>query len=246
VISQSLGARLWPNEDPLGRQLRVAARGRMNPEEPPEWSTVIGIVDDVRKTLTLENPPDLYMAMAQEPSLGAELIVRDPDGRMRVQSVREAVWRLNPEVPLNEVRWIEDDVQAASLPSRFLASLLTAFAVFAVLLASMGLYGVVAYGIERRRRDIAIRMALGADRGRVLRMLLAEGARLVGVGLLAGLAGAFALSSILRSQLYGISRTDPLTYVLVPIALIVAAFAATFLPAHRATRSEPMRELQSG
>jgi ABC-type antimicrobial peptide transport system permease subunit len=77
-------------------------------------------------------------------------------------------------------------------------------------------------------------------------MLLAEGARLVGVGLLAGLAGAFALSSILRSQLYGISRTDPLTYVLVPIALIVAAFAATFLPAHRATRSEPMRELQSG
>jgi ABC-type antimicrobial peptide transport system permease subunit len=186
------------------------------------------------------------MAMAQEPSLGAELIVRDPDGRMRVQSVREAVWRLNPEVPLNEVRWIEDDVQAASLPSRFLASLLTAFAVFAVLLASMGLYGVVAYGIERRRRDIAIRMALGADRGRVLRMLLAEGARLVGVGLLAGLAGAFALSSILRSQLYGISRTDPLTYVLVPIALIVAAFAATFLPAHRATRSEPMRELQSG
>jgi predicted permease len=246
VISQSLGARLWPNEDPLGRQLRVAARGRMNPEEAPEWSTVIGIVDGVRKTLTLENPPDLYMAMAQEPSFGAELIVRDPAGRTRVQSVRDAVWRLNPEVPLNEVRWIEDDVRAASLPSRFLASLLTAFAVFAVLLASMGLYGVVAYGIERRRRDIAIRMALGADRGRVLRMLLAEGARLVGLGLLAGLAGAFALSSILRSQLYGISRTDPLTYVLVAIALILAAFAATFLPAHRATRSEPMRELQSG
>jgi ABC-type antimicrobial peptide transport system permease subunit len=102
----------------------------------------------------------------------------------------------------------------------------------------MGLYGVVAYGIERRRRDIAIRMALGADRGRVLRMLLAEGARLVGVGVPAGRGGAFALSSILRSQLHGISRTDPLTYVLVAIALILASFAATFPRASRRVQNQ--------
>jgi len=149
-------------------------------------------------------------------------------------------------MPLNDVRWIEDDVETASLPSRFLASLLGGFATFAVLLATIGLYGVVAYGVSRRRRDIAIRMALGADRTRVLRMFLAQGMRLITVGVIAGLGGGFALSNLLRSQLYGVSTTDPLSYLLVALVLVVAALAATWLPARRATRTDPIRELHSG
>jgi predicted permease len=246
VISESLGAQLWPNEDPLGKSLRVAPQSQMQPAGEPAWSTVVGVVADVRKTLTEENPADVYAFLAQQPGLTAELIVRDPAGRSRVQAVREAVWQVNPEMPLNDVRWIEDDIEAASLPSRFLASLLGGFAIFAVLLATIGLYGVVAYGVNRRRRDVAIRMALGADQRSVLRMFLAQGMRLAFVGVIVGLGGGFTLSNLLRSQLYGVSTTDPSSYILVAIALVFAALIATWLPARRATRTDPMRELQSG
>jgi putative ABC transport system permease protein len=159
--------------------------------------------------------------------------------------VQEAVWNVNPEMPLNEVRWIEDDVATASLPSRFLAGLIAAFAVFALSLATLALYSAIAYVVLQRKRDIAIRMALGATRAQIVSLILRGGARLVAAGLLLGIAGALALSRILQSQLYGVSATDATTYVGVTLILTTAALLATWLPSRRAANAPPMQTLQS-
>lgn len=244
VISAALANRLWPGLDPVGRQLRVAADPMDRSAAPAPWSTVIGVVADVRKTLTEENPPDLYLPIAQAPFVIAELVVRDPTGRGRLEQIREAVWALNSEMPLNQMRWLEDDIAEASLPSRFLATLLAAFAAFAVLLATFGLYGVVAYAVMHRRRDIAIRMALGASRESVVQMFVRQGAALAAAGVLAGLTGGFFLSRLMRGLLYGVTPGDLPTYLAVSALLGAAALIATWLPARRAVRAEPMRVLQ--
>jgi cell division protein FtsX len=230
----------------VGQHIRVAVELGAHDATPAPWLTVVGVVADVRKTLTEENPPDLYMSLAQSPPMIASLVVRDPSGRARVNAIREAVWSVNAELPLDEVRWLEDDVAFATLPSRFLATLLSGFAAFAVLLATVGLYGVIAYAVLQQRRDIAIRMAVGATRGHVIRMFLGRGAVLVGAGLAAGLAGGLALSRLMRGVLFGVSPTDALTYAVVALLLGAAALLATWLPARRAAHAEPMQVLQSG
>jgi hypothetical protein len=195
---------------------------------------VIGVVADVRKTLVAENPPDLYVPIAQRPPILAELVVTGAAGLERLDAVRAAVWRVNPELPLNEVRRLDEDVALASLPARFLAWLLSGFALFAVVLATLALYGVVAFAVTERRREIAVRMALGADARAVVRLFLRQATVLVAAGMAAGLAGGFALSRILRSQLFGVAAGDLTTYAGVALALGAAAFAATWVPARRA------------
>jgi putative ABC transport system permease protein len=245
LVSERLAAQLWPGRDPVGERIRVPANPGMHDAAVPEWRTVIGVVAEVRKTLTEENPPDLYYAWAQEASFHAEMIVRDGTGRGRLREIREAVWRVSPELPLNTVRWIEDDVATASLPSRFLAGLLTSFAAFALALATLALYGVIAYAVMQRRRDIAIRMALGATRNQVIGLFLRWGGAVILAGVAAGTAGGLALSRVLQNQLHGVSPTDAVTYLGVVLILSAAAFLATWLPARRAAHEQPMRVLQS-
>jgi predicted permease len=246
VVSASLADRLWPDRDPIGELIRPATDPMMNTTGPSPWLRVIGVVADVRKTLIEENPPDLYVAMAQDPGLHAELVVRDPRGRSRLNDLREAVWSTNREVPLNTVRWIEDDVAAANLPSRFLALLLTGFAGFALILATLGLYGVVAFAVVQSRRDIAIRMALGATRTSVVSLFLGRSARLVAAGIAAGSFGGWALARLVSSLLHGVQPGDALTWIAMAALLVVVALVATWLPAWRAARTEPMQVLHSG
>jgi hypothetical protein len=244
IVSESLARRLWRDEDPIGKRVRILAAGISDADVAPEpWRTVVGVVADVRKTLTEENPPDLYVSFAQRPSYFAELVVRDASGRARLADLRESIWRVNPELPLNELRWIADDVAYATLPARFMAWLLSGFAVFAVVLATLGLYGVIAFAIGERRREIAIRMALGADAARVVGLFLRQSALLVAFGLVLGLVGGFALSRVLASQLYGVSPGDPITYGAVAMLLGVVALLATWLPSWRAAHSQPMNNL---
>jgi len=245
IVSERLADRLWPGRDPVGQRIRIPASPDMHDTRPPEWRTVIGVVPEVRKTLTEENPPDLYYAWAQDAPYHAELMLRDVSGRGRLREVQDAIWRVNPELPLNTVRWIEDDVATASLPSRFLAGLLSSFAIFAVALAVLALYGVIAYAVMQRRRDIAIRMALGATRGQVIALFLRWGGGVTAAGVLAGMAGGFALSQVLRSQLHGVSATDGATYASVALLLAAAALLATWVPARRAAHQHPMNVLQS-
>jgi putative ABC transport system permease protein len=244
IISASLARRLWPGQDAIGRRLRVASDPAEQNATPAPWSTVIGVAVDARRTVGEETPPDLYVPVAQAPPVVAELVVRDPAGRERLNDIRRAAWLLNPELPLNGVRWLEDDVRAATLPARFLASVLAAFAAFAVLLATLGLYGVVAFAVLQRRRDIAIRMALGATSERVVRMFVRQGLTLLLAGGAAGMAGGFFLSQLLRGLLHGTSPADLPTYAAVFLVLTAAALLATWLPAQRAARAEPMQVLQ--
>ncbi|MCI0434402.1 MAG: ADOP family duplicated permease [Gemmatimonadetes bacterium] len=254
LVSDELAARLWPGADPIGQRIRVpmptllpAVMGSMSMQasRAPAWRTVIGVVTEVRQGLTEAHLPDLYYPLAQVPPMAATLMVRDPTGRGRLGAIRDAVWQVIPELPLNELSWMEDDVAFASLPSRFLALLISGFALFAVILATLGLYGVISYAVSQRRRDIAIRMALGAESRSVVRMFVAQGARLAGIGVLIGVTGGLALSAGFKNQLYGVESNDPATYALVALVLAAAALGATWLPARRATREDPVQLLHA-
>jgi putative ABC transport system permease protein len=246
IVSSTLARRLWPDGDALGRKVRMKPFGNatMHDGNEGEWRTVVGIVDEVRKTMAGNNPSDLYYALDQVPPMNVDVLVRNVPASA-LESVREAIWRVNSELPLDGVRWLDDAVAAATLPSRFLAWLLSAFGVFAVVMAGVGIYGVVACAVNQSRRDVAIRMALGATDGRVVATFVRQSATLIGFGLVLGLAGGFAASRVLASQLHAISPGDPLTYASVALGLGLVTFLATWLPARQAARTDPMRALQS-
>jgi predicted permease len=243
IVSRSLAERLWPGRSAVGGRIRIAPGDGMMRTGPAVWRTVVGVVPDVIKTLTTENPPDLYYAVAQAPPMFVEIVLKDATGPVRLDAVREAIWRIHADVPLDDVRWLDRDVAVATLPSRFLAWLVTAFGVFALVLAAVGMYGVVAYAVSHGRREVAIRMAMGATGGRVARAFVSRQAAWIGTGLLAGLAGGWALSGMLRSQLYGVSAGDPATWLGATLAVGGVALLATWLPARTAARLEPGRLL---
>ena len=160
-------------------------------------------------------------------------------------SIKARIAELDPSQPVTRVRTLEQVVERASGPQRLLAELLSAFAAAALLLAALGIYGVVSYAVGRREREIGVRMALGARAFDVLRMVLREGLQLSLVGVACGIVAALALARLLASFLYGVSATDPLTYALVAIALSLTAALASLLPALRATRVDPAISLRA-
>jgi putative ABC transport system permease protein len=243
VISASLAERVWPGRDPIGEQIRFSGQTMFAHEET--WFTVIGVVDDVLKSLTDPNPSDLYYALAQFPTPGMQLLFETSAAGDPLDAVRRAVWSLDSEIPLDGVRYMEQDVRQASLPARFLAGVLAAFSIFAALLATFGLYGVVAYAVRRQRRDIAIRMALGSPAGGVVSLIVRRSLPVIGLGLVSGLGGAFWLAGLMRSQLHGVARLDPMTFLLGATLLVTAAVAATIVPALRAARAAPMHVLRT-
>jgi predicted permease len=246
IVSASLASRLWPGGGPIGQRIRVAPDedAPMGGQRDPVWRTVVGVVPDVVKTLTEENPPDLYYPVAQAPPRFVEVVVRDPAGRVRLGPVRDAIWSVAPDIPLDDVRWLEEAVTTATLPSRFLAWLVSAFGGFALALAGIGVWGVVAYTVRQGRRDVAIRMALGATGARVARAFVMRQAVWIGGGLLIGLAGARALSGLLRSQLYGVEAGDPATWLAAVLTVATVGLAASWLPARSAAATDPGRLLK--
>jgi predicted permease len=244
IVSAALARRMWPERNPIGEQIRFAARPGGEAEEP-RWLTVVGVVDDVRKTLTEENPPDLYRPVAQVTPTSVELLVRVGDWRQRLDEVRAAVWSLDSEIPLDGVRELGAGVALASLPTRSLAGVLGGFAAFAAILATLGLYGVVSYAVSRSRRDIAIRMALGAEAQQVVTVFLKRIVPVLLSGLLAGMLGGAWLARLLSSQLHGVTALDTATYAGMSAVLIAAALIATVVPALRAARLAPMRVLRA-
>lgn len=243
VIGAALAERLWPGRDPIGERVRFTGETMFVAEGL--WFTVIGVADDVVKTLTDPNPSDVYYAAAQMPTVGTQLLVKSTRAGDPVEAVRRAAWSLDPEMPLDGVRRMEEDVRRASLPARFLAGMLSGFAVSAALLASFGLYGVVAWAVRRQRRDIAIRMALGARAGAVVALFIRRILPVLGLGVLFGAAGAFWLAGLMRGQLHGVERLDPAVLAAGVALLVAAALAATVIPALRGTRETPMHVLRT-
>jgi putative ABC transport system permease protein len=240
VINRTMSEKYFPNDDPIGRRVQVF--GSDGP-----WLTIRGVVGDVRQ-IGLEEPPfeELYMSARTNAGQEMAMIVRTSgDPESRAAAVTRAIRSADPEQPVFAVMSMDRLIANASAERRFSLLLLTLFAAIALVLSAIGIYGVMAYTTTQRRHEIGIRLALGAGGSDVLRLVVGQGMRLVLIGLATGLLGAWGLSRVLSSQLFGITAQDPVTYSMVALLLGGVALAATWLPARRATRVDPMISLRS-
>lgn len=248
VINETLARRFFPHEDPIGQ--RIAWDSNPAPPRPdrpaPPWITIVGVAGSVRHlSLAGEPEPEIYLAYAQQPVAAMEVAVRTAAGPERMAPLlRAAAAAADPGQALSEVRTLERMLGDSLAERRLAAWLLGAFAALAVLLAAVGIYGVLSYAVTRRTREIGVRLALGADPAGVRRMILWQAMRLAGVGLAAGIAGAFALTRFLRGILYGVTTTDPVVFGGVVLLLAAVAALAGYLPARRATRVDPVAALR--
>jgi len=244
IISESLARRDFPGEDPIGRRIALGVGG---PED--ELLLIVGIAGDVRHFELDRDPrPALYVPYAQESEFWLaphDLVVRaQADPLALAAAVREAIRSIDPEQTVSNVRTMEAVMSEAVARRRFSTLLLGAFAGVAVLLAALGTYGVIAHSVARRTQEIGIRMALGARPIDVLRMVLGQGTRLAILGAVLGVVCALALTRLMGSLLFGVSPTDPMTFFLTALVLPAIAVLASFVPARRATRVDPMIALR--
>jgi putative ABC transport system permease protein len=243
VVNRELASRIWPGADPLGQRLTFG-----DPAKPTaKWMTVVGVVGDVRgSNLGNESEMELYCSQYQSPSAAAALVVRTAADPLRlVAPIRRALQEIDGDLPLDKVETMEQVVSSSLAQNRVKTVLLGIFAALALVLAAVGIYGLVSFSVAQRVHEIGIRIALGARRAEVLAMIIRQGMKLVAVGLAAGLGGAYASSRLLTDQVYKVSVVDPLTYIGVPIVLTAVALLANWLPARRATRVDPLAALRS-
>jgi predicted permease len=247
VVNQFLAETHWPGENPIGKRLAVAGG---------DWLTVVGVVENAFLSAWAAPPSEeLYIAYLQArryregegPHVGYMTVVVRAEGDPAPirPMARAAVRAIAPDVPVSDVLLMRDVVGTATSGSRFLLSLLGAFAVVALVLAAVGIYGVISYDVAGRRREIGIRLAMGAAPRQVLVSVVGRGMALVGAGAAAGLTGAFALSGLLAGVLFGVTPTDAVVFTVVPVVLGTVGLAACLVPAWRASRVDPVRELRA-
>ena len=243
VVNEALAKRFWQGS-PVGR--------RVNPgfADPKVWSTIVGVVEDT-KNAGMDKPagPELYFPASQIAQYGLSpnmnFVVRTQgDPQTLAGSIRGAVRELDPSLPVYGLRTMSEVVERSMVQPRFLSLLLATFASIALFLAAIGIYGVMAYAVAQRTQEIGVRMALGAQRTHVLRLVFNQGFMLLAVGTVIGLGGAFALTRLMKSLLFEVTATDPLTYVSVVGVLAVVALLACYIPARRATKVDPLVALR--
>jgi putative ABC transport system permease protein len=237
VVGATMARQVWPDQEAVGRRLRLKGR--------EEWATVIGVVGDVKHAGFDEPPrPQVYLTHEQDARIFACLVARTAgDPRAMVAPLRQAFWSVDPDQPVWKVQPMEDLVQASLGSSRAMATLVGLFAAASVLLAALGLYGVMSYAVSQRTREIGIRMALGARGGEVLRLVVGRGLALTAVAVAVGVAGAAALSRVLVTLLFGVKATDATTFAAAAAVMCVVSLLASYLPARRAARLDPMTAL---
>jgi putative ABC transport system permease protein len=234
----------WPDHDPVGRRLRIRLRFGRNPVNL--WSTVVGVVKDIKHDgLDVDGVPHIYVPLNQFVGRSLSLALRTslPTSTLEPQ-IRGAIQGVDPGLPVFGVTSMDKVLDASLASRRFSANLVAGFAGGALLLASIGIYGLLAYMVSQRSREIGIRMALGARRDDILRMLLRKGVALAGVGIVAGLVLSAATASMMASLLYGVRPHDPAVFLIVPLLLLAVAALASYLPARRATKVNPMIALR--
>ncbi|PYU78639.1 MAG: hypothetical protein DMG50_26785 [Acidobacteria bacterium] len=242
IINNTMAMTFWPHLNPIGRRIR--------PGGSKDWCTIIGIVDDV-KNAGLDRPAgtELYLPYRQPAGAGNSdmyVVMRTPlpDPRSLASVVREQLNEIDPSLPLADVRLMEDVLTRAQARPRFLTLLLSLFSGVALAIATVGIYGVVSYSVARRTKEFGLRMVLGAQGGDVLGLVMKQGAGMVVIGIVAGLATAFALTRLMASLLFGVTATDPPTFAGVTVVLFGVALAACYVPARRATQVDPIQTLR--
>jgi predicted permease len=247
LISETAALRYWPHSNPIGKHLTILARvysGKSAGAAQP--SEIVGVVKDRRGYDLWEPRADIYVPFEQHPVTSAYLDIRTTVPPLTVvPSVRNAVLALDNEQPLQDARLLSEMIAQTYGALRFPMTLVWTFAALALLLSAVGLFGVMSYTVSRRTQELAIRMALGADRRLVLRLVLREGLRVTLTGVAIGLVASLGLSRVIAGYVYGIKSTDPLTFSGAAIVLILAALAACYVPAHRAASVDPMQALRT-
>src|SRR5580700_9265235 len=242
IISQALARQAFPGEDPIGKRLRPNISS--GPVAP--MRLIVGVVGDVRaEGLTASPIPESYVPYAQLPFAPMSVVVRtDVPPESMLATLTKAVQSLDKDLPLLHPKTLQEDVANSIGDTRFETILLGIFGAMALVLTCVGLYGVISYTVVQQTREVGIRLALGADRAGILRMVVGSGVLLSAIGIGIGLAASFLLTRVIASLLYGVSPWDPLTFVAVPVTLIAMATLASYLPARRAAQVDPMVALR--
>jgi putative ABC transport system permease protein len=241
VVNEQLARKLAPEGSALGKQVMLMDG------DAPTWLTVVGVVGNARH-FTLAEPPldQVYIPVAQKPLIFTEVVVRTVGEPMSVaNAVRAAIWRVDPEQPVWRIRPVTEALQGVLASRELTMRLLGSFAVLAVVLAMIGVYGVMSYMVARRSQEMGVRMALGARPTQVVSMVLRQGMRTIAVAIALGLAASYGATAVLETQLFGVGRADPFTFTLVPVLLAGVALVACYLPARRASRVDPVVALRA-
>jgi putative ABC transport system permease protein len=241
IISETLAQRYFANQDPIGKQMRFGF--------PPNGNVsreVVGVVGDVRDVALSQKPgPVMYVPFVQAPLYGGEVVVRTSlSASSAAAAIRQAVHSIDKDLPVTDVGSFKDTLGQSVSRERFRTFLLGSFSAIALVLAAVGIFGVISYSASQRTREIGIRMALGAQRRDVLHLILGQGAKLALLGLSIGIVLALLLTRFIASLLFSISATDPLTFGAVAIVLLGVAVTACYIPARRAMRVDPMVALR--
>lgn len=239
IVNESFARMFWPGEDPIGKRFALGG-----PEMPK--MQVIGVAQDGKYTGLNENPwPFVYRPQWQYRVGATTMVVRaEADSQKMIALVRGELQQLDPNLPIASARTLVERLNLPLLPARIVASALGGFGLVALLLAAIGIYGVMSYAVSNRTREIGVRMALGARRGDVLKLVMGQGMALTLIGVAIGLLAAAGLTRLMKSVLFGVSATDPLTYAVVAALLTLVALLACYIPARRATKVDPMIALR--
>jgi predicted permease len=241
IINQTLARTFYGNESPIGRRIQPNMNGAM--------CTVIGVVEDV-KNAGIDRPAgtELYLPYTQKHGSGnndAFVVLRsNGDAISLASAVRQEVQAIDPTIPVSHVRLMEDVLSSAQSRPRFLTLLLSLFSGIALVIATVGIYGVISYSVARRSKEFGLRMALGARPTNILGLVLKQGVLLTGIGVVGGLIAALILTRLMASLLFGVTSTDPVTYLGVSVMLAAVAIIATYIPARRATQVDPIKILR--
>jgi putative ABC transport system permease protein len=250
VVNEQLVRECFPGEDPIGKRITFE-----DPPKIPSWFTIVGVVKNVKQQDWAGIPEsEIYLPLLQNrpllenqssPFAYLTMVVRTSgDPAALAPAVKNEIWSLDRNVTLTEVQAMDRVVAESNAQPRFHLLLLGVFAAVALVLAAVGVYGVISYSMSRRTHEVGVRMALGARPQDVLKLVVGQGLKLALIGLLGGFMGAFALTRMMRGLLYGVSATDPATFFLIALLLLAVALLASYLPARRAARIDPIVALR--
>ncbi len=250
LINETLARRYFPNENPMGQRFKMGSKqpplGATNVWGLPEWSEIIGVVSDVKSLQPHpEAAPEVYQSYWQYPMQNPTILVRTTsDPAMLAEAIRRETKTVIPNLPPPLIRTMNDLLSETVAQPRLQTGLLSLFAGVALLLAAVGLYGVLAYAVTQRQREIGVRLALGAQQRDVLTLVIGQGMKLALAGVALGIVAALGLTRVIRSLLYDVKPTDPATFALVSLLLVAVALLASWLPARRAAKVDPMEALR--